>query len=494
MKKVLVLAIIALAAVTVAGSVFAESRIVAMSGIVRVSPPAQPGSETWSQAAVGQPLVAGSLVMTGENSRVSIEVSPGNTVRLRGNAKIVIGGPQGRTTRFKLLSGVLRGAFNRLTGGERFEVEFSSMSAVASVKGTTFEAEEGSNGASIRTLFGAIEMALSGGSQSIPQGCGLFVTPGGVIQIRPLTEGEIQDGLGKGQGNRLDLHDFVQNSRDAAAADQDIIVQIREDDFAVGRSLRDVHGNLARVDQRLVRPTPYSIEFVNIVKRDSYRYNGKFSYAGSPGPRFDYLMGRIDFNMGLPDKVVAWPGFFMDNKDTLKATHAFVELANGRLGHATLVVRRDTNFGDNEGDAFKLNGLPLIVDGDAPTTDADGHEAGDLWATTVMTAYGDTNANGILDLGEKTLANRVDLRMEAYVLNATGKVLNVGDFTGNALNDPFGFAKTVAMESILSFADYRPAGTAVAAGNNIDLIVIPDLVIAIAERFGPSLATVDTGN
>lgn len=494
MKKLPVFLLTILICAGIGASALAESRIIAMSGIVRVSPPAEPGKEQWTQAVVGQPLPDGTRVMTAENARVAIEVSPGNTVRLRSNAQIVVGAPRGSTTRFKLVTGTLRGVFKKLTGGERFELEFSSMSAVASVKGTTFEARDGQGGVSLRTILGAIDMILSNGIQSVPQGCGLFQIAGGVLQVRPLTDGEVQEGLGNnGADGRGDLQSFINSSRESADANQNLVEQIREDDFAVGRSLRDVHGNLARVDQRLLRPNPAEIQFVNIVSRASYQYRGKFSYGGSSGARFDYLEGTIHFNMNLPANVADWPVFFTDNKDTLKALNASVTLANGRKADATLTITKSTSFGDNEGEAFFLNGSPFIVSQEiVKGEDADGSDTDSLWATERVPAYADSDNNGQLSQTELNAGPAMYLQMEAYVLNSSGKILTIGDFTGNGLEDPFGFAKSISMEGILSVSDHQR--NPMYGGNNIDLIVIPDLAVAIAQRYGASLATVDTGN
>jgi len=503
MKKALVIVLVAVAAMAASGAL-AGSRIIAASGIVRVSPPAPAGSEQFAQAAVGQPLVDGSIVMTAENGRVTIEVSPGNIVRLRGDTRIVVGAPRGQTTRFRLIAGKLRGVFGRLTGNERFEVEFASMSAVASVKGTTFEAADGSGGISLRTVFGAIDMIFSNSTQSIPQGCGMFTGAGGVLQVRPLTEAEIQDAVwgdsGSPQGDRSDLHAFVEGARDAAAAQQEIVVQVREDDFAVGRSLRDVHGNLARVDQRLIRPAPDTIQFVNLVKRDSYVYAGRFSYSGPSGVRYDYLEGLVRFNVSLPDSIVDWPAFFVNN-DNVEPVYGRVMAANGRAADPGRdIVMRVTTFQDNETDfVYILNGTDNLdnppaakryIVGDE-VTHSDGSDAGSLWATSIQTMFpvaADTDLDGTISEAEASAAwaTHLELRLEAYGLNENGGILNINDFTSDSLNGPFGLLRSVAVESVISIADAN--GGQFFGRSNIDLIVIPDLVVAIVQRYGISMA------
>lgn len=228
----------------------ADFRILELSGVVRV---AAPGTEVFSPAERGQVLPEGTTVNTSENGRVTIEVSPRNILKLRSNAKIVVGRTLADGSRIKLLAGRIKGVFAGLTGVRRFAVEFQSRSAVASVKGTTLDAEEAPDGIRIRTIFGAVDFILDGTTHGIPQGCGVFLGDGHDVAVRALTNDEIEDSLGEGHGwlesnERRLMRGFVEDSQDSVGQEQDVVTQIHEDDFAVGRSLRDVHGNLARVD------------------------------------------------------------------------------------------------------------------------------------------------------------------------------------------------------------------------------------------------------
>ena len=479
-----------------------QVKVLKTSGVVRVAAAA---SDVYAQAAEGQALNEGMTLVTGDNGRVTLEVGPNNTVRLRGNAKMVIGEARPQMTKFKLVSGKIRGFFKGLTGGEKFQLEFESNSAVASVKGTTFEGAIENGTVTLKTIYGDIVIDVKGTMFDVAQGSEFVHPAEGAMVLRSIPNADLDAWLaleeGAAAGDASALHNFVEDARNDSGHDNEVITQIREDDFAVGRSLKDVHGNLARVDQRLLRPDPQTIQFVNLVKRDSYTYRGKFAYGGSSGPRFDYLEGQVTFNRALPDNVLDWPEFFSANSDSIDAVHAEITLANGRFSDPEStrdVIRRETFFPpDNaprEPDGFVFNGSRFITAGRGTT--ADGSATGDLWATSVQAAYRDLNGNGQIDgdaaqpdgaRGEYNTSNQINLQFEGYALNEDGKVLNLGDFTKSSINDPFGLAKTLSMEGILSARNSD--GSDFMRKGNIDLVVIPDMVIAIASKYGPSVAS-----
>jgi hypothetical protein len=376
---------------------------------------------------------------------------------------------------------------------------------------------------------------------------------GGRVRIEVLGEREINDGLDRPGGeaasraDRSDLYIFVNTAGSGNSKDREIVNQMREDDFAAGRSLRDVHGNLARVDQRLYRPDPSSIEFVNLVKRDSYNYGtGKFSYNGYSGSRYDYFQVTTKFNMPLPDSVMDWPNFVKDNADNIKPTQVVATFANGGPNDTTRdVIQKTVNF-DAKGDpvvvgttphtyqvsepyqyydsgthstqtgyhtvtrteqekvedeTFLVNGVPYLVDGDADTRDVSGVDSGELWGTGVLTAYKDANGNKMLDAAEKTAANKLLLRAEGYAIDSNGAVLNLNTVMDEGVKNPLGYVQTIAAEAIVSPVDSQgrfvfgqggvgtAAGTAAVKPSNIDLVVIPDIAIAIANKYLPSIAT-----
>ena len=495
MKK-LVLGMAIIGAFIAAGVAGADVRVLDMRGIVRVAPA---GTQTYTAVNPGMILPVGVEISTGDGGYVKIEVSPGNIVSLRGNSRLVVREAQPKATRFQLLAGRIKGVFSRMVGGEKFDLQFGDTSVVASVKGTVLIAEHGNGLSSLQTLLGAVELVSRGHVVVVPQGHGAsFDSDKGNYKIMILTDQQIKDGLGKGNDDGKNaLLSFVVNTQALQAQNKEIITQVREEDFAVGRTVKDIHGNIARVEQRLFRPQANEIQFVNLVKRDSYTYKGKFGYNGSNGARLDYVATSVAFNMDLPDSVNAWPEFFSANKDDIKGLSAHFEMANVRNGQVGDKLQRTFDLRENADNpnGFDLNGTWYVVDDNAADKGEHG-ENGELWGTQVLTAYTrldfaaiDQDHDGEINEVERELAisyqgQRVFLQMEGYALGEDGKVLNLNNIL-NGNEDPFAFAKTLSAEGI--FSAVRNDGSSLMKEGNIDLVFIPDMVVAAVTRYLPSI-------
>jgi len=508
MLKRLVLGVAVVAVALRCGVASAEIKVKSVSGIVRV---AMVGSEKYGQVLPGQILVEGMEIRTGENGRVDISLGVNNTVKLRGNARMVIRTHQANVSRFALLAGRIKGIFAGLTGGERFELEFGSTGAVASVKGTVFTGEVNENGASLHTIYGSMALVFNGRAYNVPQGCGAGMGKGARAKIFVLTNAQVQAGLVKASDRakqRGNSHSCIRSAEKQARRTQQLVAQVREADFSAGRTLRDYHGNVVRVDQRIERPNSNTLQFINIAKRDSYRYRGRFTYNGKSGPRYDYLMGEVTFNMPLPDSVLDWPAFVVANSDYIEPLQARFELANGgpRDPNRDMISRTYVNEPDgvssarSNGAVFTIstgNGVggridrTVIVpdDDNLATLSSNGSATNDLWSTNVLLGYYD---NGLAD-DAMTHANRVSIFVEGYALDANGSVLNLDAAAEGLIGDPLGYPLTVAGEGIISItdADGDVFGQGGLRPSNIDIVVIPDITIAILTRYGAALASMD---
>ncbi len=94
-------------------------------------------------------------------------------------------------------------------------------------------------------------------------------------------------------------------------------------DFESGKTLKDIHGNKVRVEQRILRPNPYQIQFINITKRPyyaKYTYSTPFSqsipstkYLGDAvNNRVDLFSVTFEFPKPLPLRIENLPSFFAD--------------------------------------------------------------------------------------------------------------------------------------------------------------------------------------
>ncbi len=553
MGKLFFAGAIALAVVSGADSCWAGARVAAVTGLVRAY---MAGSDTPQEVAVGQILPDGTEVRTTETGQVTLEFEAGNTVRLRENGRIRLAAPEGKKSRMALLSGKLKGIFSRLTGGRQFELEFPN-GAVCAVKGTELVAEISPEGAFLlNVLFGAVELALEEQRQTITQGCGAASGEGAAAAlVNLLTQDQINDGLadwesGDGgltaeqsrQARRDAMQDVLEDLKVQIAQAREQTSLLREEDFAAGRTMRDVHGNLVRVDQRLGRPNPKTIQFVNLVKRDAYNYRGYFRNANIVnGPRLDYAEAKMEMNMDLPSSLFDWPQFFSDNQDNVDMVRATLTLANGGVrdvNRDTIVqmtewfnpdgTRRVDEYGDDDPkDTFLLNGeifvpfdgeknsdlIPgpepgtyieyLLADGSSPEDDlyqADGEATDSLWTINSTAFLRDRDNDGIGDYildGYKEFypdSEVVFLNLEAYVINNDGKILNADDFTDSKL-DPFAVLKNTAVEGIVS-ASTAPAGRGdpLLKRGNIDIVVTPDIVLAAVEKLASAISDINTSD
>lgn len=79
-------------------------------------------------------------------------------------------------------------------------------------------------------------------------------------------------------------------------------------------------------------------------------------------------------------------------------------------------------------------------------------------------------------------------RQEGYIINNIGNILTPSYFTSSSNKDPFTILKEVAVESII-FVRKDNNGTPGESffKRNIDLVVTPDIVIAMVKQIAPSL-------
>lgn len=99
-------------------------------------------------------------------------------------------------------------------------------------------------------------------------------------------------------------------------------IKEKNSDFEAGKTLRDVHGNIVRLEQRILRPSQNEIQFINLIKRPIYRDYSKTSFVGNR-KGFEYKGGRVDnridffaatfhFDKPLPSSIYKLPSFFSD--------------------------------------------------------------------------------------------------------------------------------------------------------------------------------------
>jgi len=545
--KVFCLAVFA-AAAAVSPALSFTARITDISGNVEYM---KQNSEQWQEAALGLDLSNGDRVRSQENSWAEISFSLGHKARIGSNSSMLIN-QLGEKTSLELFKGSLMNKVRKLSQNQQYEVK--TPQSVASVKGTEFTVVVGDEGVTqIRVLEGSVlAKEIETGSEVIVS-AGMFTE---VLKSRPPKAPKNLSEIGKQIGEkseeknksaskefkeelRNEIRNAVQEIKIDAEAARNIVEQKKQTDNSTGRTLTDVHGNLVRVSQHIIRPSLDRIQILNIVKRKTYKYKGAFDIEDT-GARIDSVILSARFNKELPEKLTDWIGFLgKQNEDDFHLEEVSVELKNNVNGKTDKLITRsewDPSAGEN-GDGEMADPVIKIVNASGEewlldmeeydSTDPlsyndgtevmwDGPEYDDKLSTWFISnkvrIFKDLDGDNILDLGDE-LDNSKYVRwgVEAWVINNEGSVYGFDTFTGNgASSNPFEILRNIAFESsivcryndsinnsILEAEDYDTdlltssdlniirqdfnKGENVFS-NNLDLIATPDLAIPILEK------------
>ncbi|MCX7716691.1 MAG: FecR family protein [Endomicrobia bacterium] len=423
--------------------------------------------------------------------------------------------------------------------------------SVASVRGTEFILIYENNISELYVLDGEVNFEdILGNTTVVSSMEQCFATEQG-LQEKSLIDKEkikvikeefrsIKDEFQKGKKEEIDtfkqeLKDFVLETKTEKNYIYEFVQQVKEADFQAGRTLRDVHGNLTRVEQIISRNKDNNIEFMNITKRDSYVYKGYFDYADivkSNKPRIDIFRLGIEFNTSLPQKISQWPSFIAEKGKDFWPTRVYLEITNlkDRFYSETTftkVVKEEpvyiwepkfNEFGHYIGDEPRQIGTKKeevlesktknIVSNGAVEynidTDYDENVKGKLpegkhkeeedgklwfWVERPLPVKEDINNDGKSD--NKDI---LWLQLEGYLINNEGKVLTPSYFTSGENKDPFNILKEVAVESCIFVRKYDAdsTGTFVSFFNkNIDLVFTPDIIISLAKTMVLALKDTD---
>lgn len=313
---------------------------------------------------------------------------------------------------------------------------------------------------------------------------------------------------------RQEIKEFIQNAKNDNQYIGGIVQETKSNDFETGRSLTDAHGNLTRVEQIITRPEPNTVEFINITKRENYRYDGRqlFGYEIKEKARIDLFNFKVEFNMSLPTKINELPAFIADKKDDFYPKRISFKIANGgdKSGlnkidkiegevvfekvekeyvdwkNGWREIRKETKL-EGTSAMYISNGTEKYkIDTDYKGNLPEGRELEDggvklyVWAEKPIPILKKDLS------GNYSIHDILWLQTENYVINNSGQILDENSVKNVA--DPFTFLKQVAFESVV-FVRKDDNGKPGAAffNRNIDLVVTPDIVIAMAKSMLPSL-------
>jgi len=587
------------------GAVLAgEARILAMSGEVEVRPTRE---GQWIPAKENMEIAEGGAVRTGVGGAVLL--MPNKTkVWFRRSTTLEIEQRQTLASRLMLVIGKIKVRVPHLMRAEKFEVR--TPAAVCAVRGTEFTmgaTEEGKM--DLQVLFGEVKLKFmvppqKGSAEfNIPQGQGISTAEGGKAAVPALltaraeqdslenwnpglkTEERLKE-LKQKESDRAQIRDFARVVNNTENSVKNFLNVVKESDLEAGRTLTDVHGNLVRVDQRMVRPASDEIQFFNLVKRPVYNNDGTslagggFKYNGAQAvtDRLDYMQMTMNFNKDLPQSIDEWPAFFNDNE--INPDWASFVMANRTNAGEIFFIGQGYKFdaARNNGDGELVNN-PGVVG--IPTLATDGWDRNVILTGVLKddTGAGGTGISAVEGLNRITRLNIADVgagalkytddnkavngtgtgtvgnvvwaiktdnavsysepkdraddaplvqyqadmydvgnagtsfmwfAKENYAIGNGGEIRTASDFT-NSSSDPFTLLKENAFESVMyikksngappasivnsqkakndistdDYFDYGGLGSG--NGTNIDIVFIPDLMVAAVQRMLPAI-------
>lgn len=571
-----------------------EAKILSMSGEVEVRPTRE---GIWIPAKDGMEIAEGGAVRTGAKGGAVVLMPNKTKVWFRKSTTLEIEQRQTLASRLMLVFGKVKVRVPHLMRKEKFEVR--TPVAVCAVRGTEFTMGATDDGKmDLQVLFGEVKLKFTippqkGSAEfNIPQGQGLSTAEAGKA-VTPvlltaknerdamenwnpgLKPDERQKELQQKDTDRAQIKDFARAANNTENSVKNFLNVVKESDLEAGRTLSDVHGNVVRVDQRMVRPAADEIQFFNLVKRPVYSNNeasiarGGFAYNGAQAiaNRLDYMQMTMNFSRGLPQRIEQWPAFF--NSNDIKPDWSSFVMANKTKGDEIFFIAQDYKY-DPARDELVNNeavlGLPvsadqnllltgvLVDDGNGSAIhklnqitrlnirDAAGGGAGDVqyyrddggspaWTTLPLaqTTWAQKTPNAVAYEAKETGANvslwqyQADMynvgnsgtdylwfAKENYVISNGGGIKKVEDFT-NSSSDPFSILKNTGLQTvmyikqsngnapgsittsalakldILDADQFAYNGGGAGNGTNVDLVFIPDLMIAAVQRMLPAI-------
>ncbi|MEN3013445.1 MAG: hypothetical protein ABDH23_02375 [Endomicrobiia bacterium] len=265
--------------------------------------------------------------------------------------------------------------------------------------------------------------------------------------------------------------------------------------------------------QAISREKPNSIEFINLTKRNDYKYNGYFKdYASeviSKKPRIDILKLGIEFSQPLPQRLTQLHSYILkENRDSLNfyIKRVYLELSNKSFNSSDKLLQEVVfeKVKENNEEKLEVKFNMLISNGYQTyeiDTDYDEELKGELpqplnkeildgklwtWSKIPLPLKQDINSDG-------TVNNQdiVWMVTENYLIQNSGEVLTPKFFISNNFKDPFSLIKEVAIESIVFI---RKNDNTNFFKRNIDVVGTFDIILNLTKQVALSISGVLSGS
>ncbi len=265
-------------------------------------------------AKLNMKIYVGDKVQTAKNSSAQVVIGKNIKVRIAANSefelkKDEINQANERDTVLGLNFGKIWASVNKLKKDEKFSVE--TPTAVAGVRGTIFVVKQSDEGTTLYVGGGAIALLskLLGQEINCENGFMLSIGKDGSFSgIKEMSDQDKQDMMTgipiffkQGSGSLKDeLKSEIDDEKSNLDKQKDKSDRLKSDDLTTGRTLKDIHGNIVRVEQIFRKSGANSFQILNITKRDD---------------GLAYMDFTAYFNRVLPKDFKNWGEFFINNDD-----------------------------------------------------------------------------------------------------------------------------------------------------------------------------------
>lgn len=468
------------------------------------------GSKSWVRPYIGMVLRENDKIKTGEKGKVELLIDEKNKVWISEGTEIEVSkldrsNKKGeRDSELSVVLGKIKTRINLLKPKSKFYIR--TPTAVISIRGTELAVEVTEMESKVVVFAGSVDVTnlLNNEIASLNELEFLTIDREGDKFVGEIKENELQQEIvfwekrreefdaletATRQG-RESLYVFVNESKVDVVDKREVTKEIKNNDFSSGRTLRDIHGNLVRVEQSISRPDNRTFEFLNITYRDNYVYRGMFDYSGPTGARVDFAQFRVVFNKDLPTYIREWPKFIgieenmprpesilfrlSNGADELRFEGQWYEKAVSRVGppqeteeiESEIEMKCYLNNREFYGDESTEIGNPKTIEDKLGI------------GVEIPILFRDNN-------------ERAWIQFEGYILNNKGEVLRIGHFLKSEDKDPLSVLREIAFEGIITAKKENKVDNLFTRGN-IDVVGTPDIVINAVKENLPVVAEVAT--
>ena len=418
-------------------------------------------------AQLNSKIYANDKIITGDTGTVQIVLRGEINIRIAKKSEFVlqqekIDAAKKKKTLLKLTFGKIWVSIKKLKKGDGLNVE--TPTAVVGVRGTIFALSQKNKMTTVYVGEGVVTFLskLLGQEIQLEKGIMAKLFSDGNFSDKKQMSDQDQKEMMLGipvfikksdSGSASDLKDElikeIQQEKDDLREQRQFANRLKKEDFATGRTLKDIHGNVVRVEQIFTRNSPKSFQILNITKRDD---------------GLAYFDLKMYYNMTLPEKLKDWGDFFIET-DELCLDKQDVTLGSLKTsGKDTFrwIGTYDPDA-DEMNDEFYVNGKKYY--GDMDKLEVIDENSDQLKTTGVLNLYTDPDNWSTETLGPK-------INISVYVINTEGEILSSKSF--QSADNVFNLFTTTAGEIIL--------GSDAFVHGDIDVVTIPDIAFVIIQE------------